>query len=241
VSDTTTPNLGLVQPDVGASRSTWGGKWNNNASLIDSNAGSLQSQITSLQNQINTLNNEIAVAGAPIGAIMPWPIAANYPGGYLICDGSIQNVSSYPKLFNVLGAHFGGNGSTTFALPDFRGCVPCGCDEGTGRLGGQISPDTPGVIGGAAVIALSVAQMPAHSHTGYTDAQGAHQHNYNHVHWINGAGVNPGSYFTLGDDDQVTDVQGNHQHNVQTYNSGSGAGITNVQASVLVYWLIRAA
>lgn len=55
MGDTTTPILGLIKPAVGASRDSWGNKWNGNADGLDSNFGTIQSQIATLQGQVNTI------------------------------------------------------------------------------------------------------------------------------------------------------------------------------------------
>lgn len=51
------------------------------------------------------------------------------PAGWLLCDGSILNVSEYPELADVLGSKYGGNGTTTFAVPDMRGRFPLGSNS----------------------------------------------------------------------------------------------------------------
>ncbi len=95
--------------------------------------------------------------------------------GWLPCDGRAVSRVAYAALLSRIGFTFGvGDGSTTFNLPDLRGRAPFGADAGAGRLsgagglGGGI-----GSTGGAETVALSVAQMPGHSHTGTAQAAGA--------------------------------------------------------------------
>ncbi|HAE13956.1 MAG: tail fiber protein [Chitinophagales bacterium] len=48
------------------------------------------------------------------------------PRGWAFCDGQILNISEYSALFSIIGTYYGGDGRTTFALPDLRGAVPVG-------------------------------------------------------------------------------------------------------------------
>ena len=82
------------------------------------------------------------------------------PDDWQLCDGSLLNVSTYPTLFALLGTTYGGNGTTTFGVPDLRGRVPLG--QGTG-LG--LTARILGQSGGAEVVALSAANTPPHSHS----------------------------------------------------------------------------
>jgi microcystin-dependent protein len=90
--------------------------------------------------------------------------AFNYaPQDWAQCNGQILQATQNAALFSLLGNRFGGNGSTTFALPDFRGRVPIMFGQGSGLSAYQI-----GNSGGSETVALTVSQMPAHNH----DAQG---------------------------------------------------------------------
>ena len=87
--------------------------------------------------------------------------AGNYaPEGWHFCDGSELPISQYDVLYSVIGTTYGGNGSTTFKLPDLRGRVPLHQGQGTGLtnrpLGSQCGEES---------VALTSAQIPAHSHT----------------------------------------------------------------------------
>lgn len=63
------------------------------------------------------------------GTIMIWP-GSSAPPGWGVCDGTLLQRANYPALFSLLGSSFGGDGTTTFALPDFRGRVPVGAGPG---------------------------------------------------------------------------------------------------------------
>ena len=82
------------------------------------------------------------------------------PRGWAFCDGQILPISQNTALFSLLGTTFGGDGRTTFGLPDLRGRVAIHPGSGPG-----LSPITWGQRGGAENHTLSVAQMPAHTHT----------------------------------------------------------------------------
>lgn len=81
--------------------------------------------------------------------------AGNFaPEGWMFCDGSLLPISENETLFTLIGTSYGGDGQTTFALPDLRGRIPV--HEGNGRLLAE--------SGGAEEITLTVQQIPAHSH-----------------------------------------------------------------------------
>jgi microcystin-dependent protein len=83
--------------------------------------------------------------------------AGNFaPEGWFFCDGSILPIAQYQVLYAVIGATYGGDGSTTFALPDLRGRVPVGFGYGT--------PYPLAQKGGSESTTLTLAQLPAHSH-----------------------------------------------------------------------------
>lgn len=82
------------------------------------------------------------------------------PVGYLPCDGRLVNISQYSALFSLLGTQYGGNGITTFGLPDLRGRVPMGSGTGTGLTSRSI-----GEMGGYESVTLSESQLPPHTHS----------------------------------------------------------------------------
>ena len=81
--------------------------------------------------------------------------AGNFaPSGWMFCDGSILSISENETLFNLIGTTYGGDGQTTFALPDLRSRVPM--HQGSGH--------TIGEMGGTETVTLTSSQVPAHSH-----------------------------------------------------------------------------
>lgn len=86
--------------------------------------------------------------------------AGNYaPYGWAICDGTLLPVNQYSALFSLLGTTYGGDGSTTFGLPDLRGRVPLGVGTGPG-----LSPRVWGAHDGAENNTLLINNLPAHNH-----------------------------------------------------------------------------
>ena len=82
------------------------------------------------------------------------------PRGWAFCDGQLLPISQNSALFSLLGTTYGGDGRTTFGLPDMRGRVPV--HEGSGP---GLTSRTLGSKFGANTRILSTAQMPSHSHS----------------------------------------------------------------------------
>jgi microcystin-dependent protein len=76
------------------------------------------------------------------------------PRGWAFCNGQFLPINQNQALFSLFGTMYGGNGQTTFALPDFRGKVPM--HVGAGFIQGQ--------TGGAYSVTVNQSQMPAHTH-----------------------------------------------------------------------------
>jgi len=85
---------------------------------------------------------------------------ANFaPAGWMFCDGSVLPISENETLFQLIGTTYGGDGQSTFALPDLRGRVPV--HQGTGP---GTSTRLLAETGGSETVTLTAAQMPAHRH-----------------------------------------------------------------------------
>jgi len=81
--------------------------------------------------------------------------AGNFaPAGWMFCEGQLLPISENETLFNLIGTTYGGDGQSTFALPDLRGRVPIHFGNGF----------TLAETGGAETITLTVNQIPVHSH-----------------------------------------------------------------------------
>lgn len=81
--------------------------------------------------------------------------AGNFaPAGWMFCEGQLLPISEYETLFNLIGTTYGGDGQSTFALPDLRGRIPLHMGNGF----------TLAETGGVETVTLTVSQIPAHSH-----------------------------------------------------------------------------
>jgi microcystin-dependent protein len=91
--------------------------------------------------------------------------AGNFaPVGFALCDGQLLAISQYSALFSLLGTYYGGDGITTFGLPDLRGRTPIHWGTGPG-----LSPISQGQTGGSETRTLTTNNLPSHSHTMYAD------------------------------------------------------------------------
>ena len=82
------------------------------------------------------------------------------PRGWALCDGQLLAVAQNNALFSLLGTTYGGDGRTTFGLPDMRGRLPMNFGSGPGHTRRRI-----GAKGGIEKVTLGVNQMPPHKHT----------------------------------------------------------------------------
>ena len=81
------------------------------------------------------------------------------PVGWFLCNGQTLSISSYAALFSLLGTTFGGNGTTTFQLPDLQGRVPINVGNGAG-----LPQYVWGESGGAANVSILYNNLPIHTH-----------------------------------------------------------------------------
>lgn len=94
-----------------------------------------------------------------IGQIMMF--GGNFaPQGWAFCNGQLLPIAEHDALFSILGTIYGGDGRTTFALPDLRGRAPIGIGHGPG-----LSNRILGEKAGAETKTLTIANMPSHNHS----------------------------------------------------------------------------
>jgi microcystin-dependent protein len=94
-----------------------------------------------------------------VGEIMLVPYVRGAPSDWLVCDGSAQSINNYPILYQLIGTTYGGDGQSTFNLPDLRGRVPVHFGQGNGLSNYQL-----GQTGGAEQVTLTTQTMPSHNH-----------------------------------------------------------------------------
>lgn len=82
------------------------------------------------------------------------------PRGWATCDGQLLAVGSNDALFSLIGTFYGGDGRTTFGLPDLRGRIPIHMGTGPG-----LSPRNIGSKSGSERVTVTVNQLPPHTHT----------------------------------------------------------------------------
>ncbi|HEY1806682.1 MAG TPA: tail fiber protein [Terracidiphilus sp.] len=91
------------------------------------------------------------------------------PAGWAFCQGQLLNISQNTALFSLVGTYYGGNGSSTFALPNLQGRIAIHQGQGAG-----LSTYYLGQQGGSAAITLTLGQLPVHTHTIPASAAAAH-------------------------------------------------------------------
>lgn len=82
------------------------------------------------------------------------------PRGWALCDGQLLSIATNPALFSILGTTYGGDGRTTFGLPDLRGRAPMHAGTGPG-----LSMRRLGQSGGSENVTLNANEIPSHDHT----------------------------------------------------------------------------
>jgi microcystin-dependent protein len=92
--------------------------------------------------------------------------AGNFaPAGWMFCEGQLLPISENETLFQLIGTTYGGDGESTFALPDMRGRIPI--HQGNGFILAE--------TGGAEEVTLTIQQIPSHTHTMLASTQGGQQ------------------------------------------------------------------
>ena len=193
---------------------------------------------------------QVDAAGPPVGSVIDFA-GATAPSGWLFCAGQAVSRAAYAALFAVIDTTYGvGDGTTTFNLPDARGRVTAGKDNMGGtaanRLttaGSGLAGNTLGQSGGNQSHALTLGQMPTHSHTvtGNTSASGNHTHNIRMLGGFSGVDIGWGAGFGS-DGNGRSSADGQHSHSISgtTNNQGSGQAHPIVQPTLILNKIIRA-
>lgn len=104
--------------------------------------------------------------------------------GTAFCDGQLLSIAENTALFSLLGTTYGGDGITTFALPDLRGRVAIGMGQGPG-----LSPYNEGDRGGVENVTLTIGQLPQHNHLAYGGTTVGNTVSPLNNHWATGPRV----------------------------------------------------
>jgi microcystin-dependent protein len=151
------------------------------------------------------------------------------PRGWAFCNGQLLAISQNDALFSILGTTYGGDGRTTFGLPDLRGRVALSSGTGPG-----LSQRSLGQRSGTETNSLTVLHMPSHNHT----AAGT-------IKAKNGAGdeSNPGGgYPATAGSDLYAETDGNNMAansaSITVQNSGAQLPINNIQPVLAIHYII---
>lgn len=149
------------------------------------------------------------------------------PRGWAFCDGQLLPISQNTALFSILGTTYGGDGRTTFGLPDLRGRVPMGPRNGPG-----LTPRQLGERAGTEAVTLNVDQIPGHSHVAQCVAPAGNSNDAVNNYWADDAGVSSGTYHT------GAGVSLSAMNSNAIANTGGGQPHANVQPFLCVNFII---
>jgi microcystin-dependent protein len=211
--------------------------------------------VDSAPSTLNTLNELAAALGddanfsttvtnalSPIGAVTAYALATP-PVGWLLCDGSIYSASAYPTLSVGLGSTYGGNGTTTFAVPNLKGRIPVGLDSS------QTEFDARGETGGSKTSVAPHDHSISHDHAsfGTTDGAGNHQHTQTLGGGISTVANAAGGFVIGNANTSLVSANGGHNHTIDVPNFSGTSGAAsaaatsgNLQPYLVMNYIIRA-
>jgi microcystin-dependent protein len=161
--------------------------------------------------------------------------AANFaPRNWAYCQGQILSIAQNTALFSLLGTTYGGNGQTTFGLPNFASRVAVGTGQGQGLSNIQL-----GEMSGVEGVSLNMNQMPAHTHTATGNVNpgafngGGDESNPTGGYPANSTSGTGNLYATAG-----TGFMGATPANVTVYPTGNNTPHNNIQPSLGMNYII---
>ncbi|AXH70152.1 tail protein [Microbacterium phage KaiHaiDragon] len=186
---------------------------------------SLEELLADLVSKVNRLERRLSRRGGPggiTGEMKVWG-GVSAPSGWLLVQGQSLLIASYPDLYAVLGTRFGGNGTTTFNLPDLRGRVIVGQDTS------QTEFDVLGEKSGAKTHTLAQSEIPAHTHGAGNAADGF----IAHLTALDGSQSARWNTFSSGQGNEVGTYR---QPMVNTPNGGAH---NNLQPYIVLHHIIK--
>jgi len=166
------------------------------------------------------------------------------PEGWILCDGSAVSRTTYSALFTAIGTTYGsGDGSTTFNVPNLSGRVPVGINAS------DTSFDALGETGGHKETQSHTHAGAVHTHTGETNTEGAHNHDYTDSTPDGGAAVNFGYQYQVGGLTTYTRTSDEGSDHVHTFSTGvaspestgsfGGGNAGNLQPYIVLNYIIK--
>ncbi len=122
-----------------------------------------------MNQQLRDNMNVVVAAIVPTGSVVPFAGSTTPTSNWLICNGAAVSRTTYAALFTAIGTTYGaGDGSTTFNVPDLRGRYPLGKDNMGGTSANRVTAAVADQLGGSSGAenhTLTIAEMPAHTHS----------------------------------------------------------------------------
>jgi len=151
--------------------------------------------------------------------------AGNFaPAGWALCQGQLLAIAENDALFTLIGTTYGGDGQTTFALPNLASRIPI--HQGTGP---GLTPRTMGEADGNETVTLSAQQMPAHNHAAIGSSTGANKLSPVGSFWSTDPGGNTAAY---------SNAAGSQMAGAAIGNTGGGQPHDNVQPFLVINYII---
>lgn len=143
------------------------------------------------------------------------------PRGWALCDGQILPISQNQSLYSLLGTTYGGDGRTSFALPDLRGRVSFGFGQGPGQTNRPLGSE-----GGEETHILTAGEIPDHTHTASASAQTAQEDDPDGNVWASSGAA---SGYASGGDGQM---------GATAVSTAGGQAHENMQPSLAINYII---
>lgn len=228
------PILAVREGDLGAGAPGPDGSWEAAIKLATVNIPSGISDITGATITDERVYTDLAFSNGgtmPVGGGFLW-FASAAPTGHILARGQLLDPADYPRLFQLWGTQYGGDGSSTFGVPDLRQRLPMGrassgVGNGLGDTGGSIDHDhsQPSHTHSNPNVNSSGSHVHSQSNTGsagsHAHSQGSTGNAGGHNHGGTTGNSNEDSSFFTGLETQITLASRTHDHNISSVGSHS--------------------